>query len=290
MTAVFKKEMRSFFCNPAGYIFIALFLVIVGLFCRFLNFGNRYPQFEYVLTAGSAGLAYLVLIPVLSMRSLSEERRQKTDTLLYALPIRSSDVVLGKFLSMAGVIAIPTAFICLYPLILSLYGNVNFVSAYAGILMFYCLGLTLCAVCMFLSSLTESQFIAAAAGIGAMLLLFALDALASLIPAQTIASVVGFLALIGLFCLLIYRLLSDTTVTLIAALALCVALLALYLLVPSAFEGSFASLLRWFALFSDLSHGIAGGYFDLTVIVKYASVTAAFLFFSVCVMEKRRWN
>ncbi len=291
MTAVYKKELRSYFCNPVGYVFIGLLLCVVGVCVRLFNLkSGGYPQFEYAISGSGAGLIYILLIPILTMRSLSEERRQKTDQLLFALPIGSADVVLGKFFAMSTVLAIPTGVMCLYPLILHLYGDVNFAGAYCSILMFYLLGVALTALCMFLSSLTESQLIAAVTGAAAVLLIFMLDTVAGLLPATALASVMGYLVLILLFSALVYRLLSDLNLSIIVALALSVVLLAVYLLQPNAFLGSFASLLRSFALFSLLDNGIYGSMFDLTTVVMYLSVTAAFLFFSVRVLEKRRWN
>lgn len=291
MTAVYRKELRGFFTSPVGYVVIALFLAVIGVCTRLLNLkSGGYPMFEYSLTGSAAGMMYVFLIPILAMRSLSEERKQKTDQLLYALPLRPADVVVGKYLAMLTVLAIPTALICLYPLILSLYGEVEFAGAYAGIALFFLLGAALLAICTFLSSLTESQLVAAVVGAVTLFGLFALPTLASLLPSTTIASVLGFLVLIALAALLVYRLLADVNLTLILSLILCLILTAFYLLLPEAFEGSFASLLRAVSLFSLADTAILGRFFDLTAVVLYLSVTVSFLFFSVLVMEKRRWN
>ena len=137
MGSVYKKEMKVMFAGMMGFIFIAVMLMVVGIFMRVYNLGGAYQltNFEYSLNGGI--WAYLVIVPVLTMRSMAEETRSKTDQLLFTSPVSMSEIILGKFFAMVTIIGIPCLVFCVYPMILSAYGVVNFLSAYAGILAFF---------------------------------------------------------------------------------------------------------------------------------------------------------
>lgn len=293
MNAVYQKELRSYFANPVGSLFIALMLSAVGLFFTMTNLRAGYPLFEYALSANSGAMVFVLLMPLLAMRSFAEERHAKTDQLLYSLPVSGADVVMGKFFALATVLAVPTAVLCLFPPILSLYadaGSFGYAGAYTALFFFYLLGLVLGAVCMFLSSLAESQLVAAVTGAFTLLGIYFLPRIAAMLPATGIASVVGFLLLILVAALILYRVTGSVNLCLFSALGLCVVLLAAYLIAPDWFLGSFSSLLRALGLFELLNGVIYGGLFDLKVCVAYLSVTAFFLLLTVMVLEKRRWN
>ena len=111
MKAIYKRELSSYFHGFSGFLFIALLLFVAGLYTMSLNLSQSYPQFEYVLS--SITFLYLIIIPVLTMRSVAEERRQKTDQLLYALPLSTGKIVIGKYLAMLTVLALPVAVVAL---------------------------------------------------------------------------------------------------------------------------------------------------------------------------------
>ena len=122
---------------------------------------------------------YLIAVPIISMRVLAEEKRQKTDQLLYSLPMRLSSVVIGKYLGMVTALAVPVLFLTLYPLILSQYGEIRYASAYSALFAFFLLGACLLSVGLFISSVTESQVAAAVITLVAMLLLYFMNGLSS---------------------------------------------------------------------------------------------------------------
>ena len=155
MTAVFRREMGAYFHGVTGYLFMAFVLVFAGIYTMVYNLSGLYANFEYVLDAIS--FIYLIAVPVLTMRSVAEEKRQRTDQLLYSLPIRLVDVVAGKYLAMLVVLAAPTAVMGLYPLLLSRFGSVYLPTAYASLLAFFLLGAALLAIGLFISSVSESQ-------------------------------------------------------------------------------------------------------------------------------------
>ncbi len=137
MESIYKKEMKVMFSGMMGFIFIAVMLVVVGIFTKVYNLGGAraFSNFEYSLNGGI--WAYLVIVPVLTMRSMAEETRSKTDQLLFTSPVSMSDIILGKFFAMVTVIGIPCLIFCVYPIIFSAYGVVNYLTAYAGILIFF---------------------------------------------------------------------------------------------------------------------------------------------------------
>ena len=141
MTAIYQRELRSYFHGMTGYVFIAFLLVFAGIYTMFYNLSSGYPNFEYVLQAMT--IIFLIAIPVLTMRVIAEERRQKTDQLLYTLPLGMTRVVLGKYLAMVTVVAVPCVVMAFYPLLLSTFGTVSFPTAYGALLGFFLLSAAL---------------------------------------------------------------------------------------------------------------------------------------------------
>jgi len=287
MGAIYRKELRGFFNNMTGYIFIAFVLVVVGLFTTAANFKGGYPYFEYALS--SVSFIFLLAVPILTMRVFAEEKHQRTDQLLYTLPISVPQIVMGKFFAMLTVFLIPVAVMCLYPLILVMYGATSVITAYGAIFGFLCLGATLIAIGMFMSSLTESQVISAVISFGVLLLTYLMSGLASLVPSTASASYIAFAVMILAIALIVYVMTKNYWVAFIAAAAGEVVLAVVYFTNSSMFVGAFASMLTWLSLFDRLNNFIYG-VFDLTAVVYYLSVIAIFIFFTVQSIEKRRWS
>ena len=215
MLAIFKREFRSYFTSMTGYVIIAIMLVFSGVFSMILNLIGQYASYEYVLSNQS--IVLIVAIPVLTMRSIAEDRKSKTDMLLYSLPLKMSSIVLGKYFAMLAVWAICCLSMGLTPLILSGYGTVNFVTTYSAIFGFFLLGAALIAICMFFSSLTENQLISALIGVGVMLLLYLIGALVSIIPTTALASYIGIGVLAIAVALVVYLLSKNYLVAIIVA-------------------------------------------------------------------------
>ena len=129
MTAIYERELRSYFNGMTAYVFVAFLLLFAGIYAMLYNLNNGYPNFEYVLQ--SMTIIFLIAIPILTMRVIAEERRQKTDQLLYALPVGMTRVVLGKYLALLTVVALPCAIMVLYPVLLSTFGAVSFRTAWS---------------------------------------------------------------------------------------------------------------------------------------------------------------
>ena len=159
MTAIYKRELKSYLTSMVGYLFIFFILVLTGIYFSAYQLSSAYPKFEYTLSAIT--FAFLIGVPILTMRVLAEERKQKTDQLLLTAPVSVSGIVIGKYLALVTVFAVPMAVMCTYPLIMSRFGTVEFASAYTAVLGFFLLGCANIAIGVFMSALTESQVIAA---------------------------------------------------------------------------------------------------------------------------------
>ena len=195
MTAVLRHELSSYFTNVTGYVFGAFLLLFAGIYTMVINLQSASPYFEYVLM--NMDFIFLIIVPILTMRVIAEERRQKTDQLLYSLPLTMTQVALGKYLAMLVIFLIPVAVIGVYPLVLTAFGAVYLPAAYGALTGFFFLGASLIAIGMFISSLTESQAVAAGLCFVVMLLNYFISSLASYVPSTAFAS---FLWLCAFWC------------------------------------------------------------------------------------------
>ena len=159
MTAIYKRELKTFFTTVTGWLFIAAHICLAGLYFFAINLLSGYSN----VGQSFSSILFLLLLstPILSMRMLAEERKQKTDQLILTSPVSIGGIVAGKYLAMATVFTIPVAVMALFPLILSCYGTVPMGESYTALLAYYLFGLTCLAIGLFISSITESQIIAA---------------------------------------------------------------------------------------------------------------------------------
>lgn len=287
MTAVFKRELGSYFKGVLGYLLAAFLLVFAGIYCMAYNLSGYYSNFEYVLSA--IAFIYLIAVPVISMRSVAEEKKQKTDQLLYSLPIRLSDVVIGKYLAMLAVLALPTLIMALYPLVLSQFGSVSFLMAYGTLLAFFLLGACLLSIGLFISSLTDSQVAAAVITLVTMLLLYFMSSLASYVPSDASASLMALCILACIFAVIVYALTKNSIIAFLTAIVGVGGLQLWHQIDSSAFTGLFGDMMDAISVF-DRFNTFVDGVFDMTAIVYDLSIIAVFLFLTVQVMEKRRWS
>lgn len=180
MMAIYKREFKSYFHSMIGCIIVAFMIAFTGIYFMAYNLYSGYPFFSYVLMA--INYVLIIVVPLLTMRSFAEERRNKTDQLLLCAPVRLSKVVLGKYLAMVSVFAIPCVVFCFYPLVIKSFGTAYLKVDYAAIFMFFLLGCVYIAIGMFLSSLTESQIIAAIATFGTLMIVYLWGGLLSFLP------------------------------------------------------------------------------------------------------------
>lgn len=270
-----------------AYVFGAFLLAIVGFGSMLYNLQAAVSNFEYVLSFGS--IVFVVIVPILTMRVIAEERRQKTDQLLYSLPISTTQVVLGKYLALLVVYLIPLGIISLYPLIFAQFGDVYLPTSYGSLLAIFIMGAALIAIGIFISSLTENQGLAAGVCIAVILFNYYSVSLSEYVSSTAFGSVLALAAII----LALGAIVRHLTKSELLASGVCVVLFALVVLVYftdyTKFEGLLPNIMKQLSLFDRFSTFVSG-VFDLTAIVYYLSVAAFFLFLTVQSLEKRRYN
>lgn len=287
MGAIFRHELRNYFHSLTAYVFGAFLLAVVGLGSVLYNLQAAVINFEFVLSFAS--IIFVVIVPILTMRTLAEERRQRTDQLLYSLPITTTQVVLGKYFALLVVYLIPLAVVSLYPLLFSQFGEVYLPTSYGSLFAFFMMGAALLAVGMFLSSLTDNQGFAAGIGIAAILLNYYSVSLAEYTSSTAMGSLIALYVIALLLGVVIHNLTRNENLAYGVTLVLIAALSVAYFVNSSAFEGLLPDLMTKLSLFRQFNSFVNGA-FDLTAIVYYVSVMGFFLFLSVQSMEKRRYN
>lgn len=287
MIAVFKHELRNHFHSLSAYVFGAFLLVFVGIGAMRYNIWAAVSNFEYVLSFGS--LVFVVIVPVLTMRVIAEERRQKTDQLLYSLPITTFQVIMGKYLALLVLYLIPLAVISIYPLIFAHFGEVYLPTSYGSILAFFIMGAALIALGMFISSLTDNQGLAAGIGVAVILFNYYSVSLSEYVSGSAFGSVVALLVLILVLGAVVRYITRNENLAYAICIVLTVGVAVLFYADSAALEDLLPDMMRALSLF-DRFNTFVNGVFDMTAIVYYLSVIVFFLFLSVQSLEKRRYN
>lgn len=287
MIAVLKHELRSAFNSLTVYLFCAALLCIVGVGAMIYNIQASVANFEYALNYIS--IILVVIIPVLTMRSFAEERKQKTDQLLYSLPLTTWQIVGGKYLSLLAMFFLPMAIIAVYSLIFAQYGEVYLPGAYGSIFAFFVMGAALIAVGMFISSLTDNQGFAAGIAIVLFLFNYFSVSLAEQVSSTSLGSAVALCVLAALVGVIVKVLTKNNAIAFGVGGGLIVIVLGCYYFLGDRFENLLPKLMQKLSLF-DRFTTFVNGVFDLTALVFYASVIALGLFLSVQSLEKRRYN
>lgn len=287
MTAVLKHELRNYFHTLTAYVFGAFLLAFIGLGATLYNLQAAVSNFEFVLSFGS--LVFVVIVPILTMRVIAEEKKQRTDQLLYSLPITTTEVVLGKYLALLVVYLIPLAVVSVYPLIFARYGDVYLLTSYGSIFAFFVLGAALIALGVFISSLTDNQGFAAGIGIAVILLNYYSASLSEYVSSTPAGALIAAFALVIVLGVIIRHLTKNEHLAYGFYFLAGGAVFILYLADSEAFSGLLPSVMKTLSLFERF-YVFVNGVFDLTAIVYFVTFAAFFLFLSVQSLEKRRYN
>lgn len=288
MSAVYKRELRAYMNNVYGWLFMAIFLLFTSYMMFQYNLYDGAPEFE--LTLSGSQYALLLLIPILCMRSMAEDRHNKTDMFYLSLPMKTSSVVLGKYFALLTVYAIPCVILCVYPLLLGTFGPVNYLTAYLAILLYLILGAALIAVCQFMSSLTDNLVIAAVLGVLAVAVLLFSPFLSNILPPTAIASFIGCVVLALLLAGVAFLSTHNLNVTAITAAAAVVPLSVVYILSRKSFENLFPSLLRFLSPFAHFATFCQFGTFSVPSLILLLSYPVLFVFLTVQSADKKRWD
>lgn len=285
MSAVYRKEIRCYRITMPAYIFVAFILAVTGLYFSFLNLNMVSPKFETVLQ--NIQFVYLVFVPMLTMRVMAEEKRQKTDQLLLTMPVKIRDIVLGKYLALVTVFGAAMLIVCLYPLILTRFGTINLKAAYLAVLGFFCLGCAELAIGLFFSSLTESPVISAVMCFGFLLVCYLMNSVSRLIPGTAKASMICFLVLAVCLGIIVFRMTGNAAASFVVSVLLAGGVLLVYQMKAPLLEGLFPRLLQVLYLNGSLT-GFFQGILDLPAIVYDMSIVILALWFAGGRQDSRR--
>lgn len=287
MIVICKKELRSYFTSMMGYIFVFFILLVTGIYFTAYNINSAYPKLDYTLNA--VLFVFLVAVPVLTMKILADERRLKTDQLLLTAPLKVEDIVLGKYLALITIYAIPILIICLYPLIMSQFGTVSMFEAYTVILGFFLLGCADIAIGVYISSVTESQVIAAVITFGVLFVSFVMEEIAQFFSTAAVTSLVCYMVLVVILALIIEMMFRSKTIAVAVGAAGEIILLILYAVNSTLFESGIQKFLSIFNLAGHFNN-FANGILDLSGVLYFVSVIGVCMLLTVQSILKRRWN
>lgn len=234
MHAIYKRELKSYFTSAIGYVVIMTFVFFASLFFVSYNIMGDSANMSGVFS--SLMLICVFIIPILTMRTFSDELRQKTDQALLTSPVSLTGIVMGKFLAALTVFAIGLSSTVIFAIILGATSALDTWVVVGNIVGMLVVGIALISIGVFISSLTESQVVAAVGGIFVMLMLFLLDNLSSIIQTPAIQSFIKAISI------------------------------------------------------NDRYSNFALGIFNLSDAIFYLSIAVLFVFFTVRVLEKRRWS
>ena len=288
MLAIYKKELRQYFNSMIGFVFLAFFLVIIGIYTWAYNLSSGLGNFE--VTLGGISFMYVLLVPILTMRIVAEENRQKTDQLLYTAPVSLTKIIVGKYFAVLTLFSCAFIPICIYPLIIHMYGtDVRLAPAYSSIIGFYLLGAATIAIGLFISSLTESQVIASVVSFITLLLTFLLSNITGMLPTEAVSQCVMIAVLWLVICLVFYHMMNNVTVLVMMAVIGEAAIWIIYAVKSSLYESLLTNILNTLALstrFDDFSLGIL----NYDAIVYYVSIAFLFVFLTIQIIKKKRFN
>lgn len=287
MTAIYKRELKSYFQSMTGYVLIAFLVIFTGIYFMAYNLNSGYPYFSYVLM--NINYVLIIIIPMLTMRSFAEERKNKTDQLLLAAPVKLFDIVMGKYLAMVTVFAVPCLIFGIFPIIIKSFGTAYLKVDYLSILMFFLLGCVYLAIGMFLSSLTESQIIAAVTTFGILLLIYLWGGLIDFLPTSATSGMIGIVVFVTIAALIIYRMTGNWMIAGIIEAIGVVAVVIVSFVKSSLFENILVNIMKKLYLADVFDNVAYNKLFDVSGLILYLSVAGVFIFLTMQSIQKRRW-
>ncbi|MDR1316095.1 MAG: ABC transporter permease subunit [Spirochaetales bacterium] len=287
MIAILKREIKSYFLSPIGYIYMGFFLLAAGIFFLFSNLFSQSSGFTGFL--GSILFIYLFAIPLLTMRLFSEERRQRTDQLLLTSPVTVGEIVLGKFFAAVAVYLMTLLVTLMYVVVIVIFGDLAVWETVGSYIGFAFLGASYIAVGVFISAGTDNQLTAALVTFFSLMMIWLIDPISQSVPADLQSGVISAAALALALCVFIYVNTRNLYVVIGAALLGALVITALYFINQDIYLGFIRKFLAWFSLnkrYQNFSMGIL----KVDSLVYYICFSGLFLFLTVRLIEKRRWN
>jgi len=287
MTAIIKKEMRTYFNNISGYVFLFFFVILTSLFFMMTNVLQLNP--EYFHTLINSTMIFMVLIPMLTMRLFAEEYTQKTDQLLYTSPVPTYSIVFGKYISACLVLLIAMAITLIFPLQLSFFGQLpinRIAGTYIG---FYLLGCSFISIGMIVSVSTNNQIVAAVGSFAFIFIFYMAEVVINVVPSTRDAGVTFALILSGLLSFIFYSSTKNIKMSIGLFVGLAVISAVVFINAPNLYDGLAVKSLKWISLMSHFS-GFSLGFLEVTDMVYYITFSLLLNFFTINIIEKRRWT
>ena len=178
MFAIFKRELKAYFTSPLGYVFLAIFYAFSGLFFYIFSLSVGSTDISSVFLM----MFIVLMVPLLTMRLLSEDKKQKTDQLILTAPVSLLSIVMGKFLAAYAIFAIGVAVMPVYGFVMSTFATVSWLPIWGNTVGLLLLGGIFVSIGLFISSLTENQMIAAIGGFFINLMILLMNTLKSALP------------------------------------------------------------------------------------------------------------
>nr|WP_296032223.1 ABC-2 transporter permease [uncultured Dorea sp.] len=288
MIAIYKRELRSYFHSMIGYVFIAFLVAYTGIYFLAYNLNYGYPYFSYVLSG--IMFVYLVAIPILTMRCFAEDKKNRTDQMLLTAPVSLFKIVLGKYLAMVTIMAIPCLIHLIFPLIIKAQGTAYILVDYLAIFVFFLLGCVYIAIGMFVSSLTESVIIAAIGAFGILLLTYLWSGILNFIPSAAWANAVAVAVLLSLVVLAIWNMTKNIVISGVLELIVVAGTIITYVVKKSVFESLLSTFLGKLELTEVFSNIADNHLLDVSGIILYLSLIVLFFFLTMQMIQKRRWS
>jgi ABC-2 type transport system permease protein len=288
MLAVLKKEFKSYFITPVGYVFMGLFLLIGGI--TFVA-GNIFTLSENFAagTLGSLIFIFILVIPLLTMRIFTEEQRQGTEKLLMTAPLPTGQIVLGKFLGSVLIFLLTLMITVIYPIILSFHGRLEWPVIIGSYIGFFLLGCAFTSIGVYVSSLTESQASAAVVTLFLILITWLIDSISAHMPTSITSGVIFLLSLTLMLALYVYNSSQNLPVALLALGTGVLTTAVIFLMSRQIYIGLISNILKWFSLTSRF-YNFPRGILKLSDIIYYLSFCGFFLFLTNRRIERKRWS
>ena len=284
MWNLYKKELASYLHSMIAYVFMAFFVAAAGIYYSYYCLTYAIMEYgNYVLS--SIVILLVIAVPLLTMRLVAEEKKQKTDQLLLTSPIKVSSIIIGKYLAVETLFIMALVVTGIFPVLSGLFGTMNYKELLTGFLGYFLMGSALIAIGVFISSITENPVIAAGVSFSVVLFTFLAGNAVDNIPSRPRYTIVFLLVVSILIAWCYYIKSRNKIVTAIIGAIGIVCVLAVYAIKPELYEDGVASIFSWFSVVERFNDFI-GGILNLSSIIYYFSFIVIFLLLAIVVFKR----
>ncbi|MEH7179326.1 ABC transporter permease [Neobacillus vireti] len=289
MTIILTKELKGFFMTGYGTMFMAIYLFIFGLYFTFMNvFPN--PNSVLSSTINNMIFIFILIFPMITMRSFAEEKKNKTEPLIFTSPIPLRNVVLGKYFAVIVLFLLTITITGIHAVTLGFFTeNIDVNSILTSYIGFILLGSSFIAIGIFISIVSENQIVAGISSLGVSIILFTVSSVSEFIPRDSLSGMFFVVVCILVLSGIIYWLLKNIWITLVTFVLLLGGTMAVFFSRKILFEGIIQKTIKLLSV-TNYSNEYFIGVISLSSMVYYLSIIFLFLFFSYVILERRRWS